>query len=314
MDAVLYVVALGLLKFLQSLPLPWVARLGRAGGAVAYALDGRHRRVAQRNLALCLGAEKSPEELRQLARENFRRLGENYCCAMKTASMSWEELRPLIEFVGGDKYARRGSPDTPQSVITAIGHFGNFELYARLNPLVPFLRFGTTYRGFRQPRVDRLVLSLREGSGCVFFERRTQASALKAWMLGGGKMLGLLADQHAGTGGVRVPFFGHDCATTASPAVLALRYDCALHTSICYRVGLGRWRIEVGEEIPVREGGKPRRVEAITSDINRAFEAAVRRDPANWFWVHNRWKPDKQPSGSRGPRPASTSRPTAEAT
>ena len=25
-------------------------------------------------------------------------------------------------------------------------------------------------------------------------------------------------------------------------------------------------------------------------DINRAFEVAVRHDPANWFWVHNRWK------------------------
>ena len=25
-------------------------------------------------------------------------------------------------------------------------------------------------------------------------------------------------------------------------------------------------------------------------DVNRAFEAAVRRDPANWFWVHRRWK------------------------
>ena len=27
-------------------------------------------------------------------------------------------------------------------------------------------------------------------------------------------------------------------------------------------------------------------------DVNRAFEAAVRRDPANWFWVHRRWKKD----------------------
>ena len=25
-------------------------------------------------------------------------------------------------------------------------------------------------------------------------------------------------------------------------------------------------------------------------DVNRAFETAVRRDPANWFWVHRRWK------------------------
>ena len=28
-------------------------------------------------------------------------------------------------------------------------------------------------------------------------------------------------------------------------------------------------------------------------DVNRAFEVAVRRDPANWFWVHKRWKPRK---------------------
>ncbi len=49
-------------------------------------------------------------------------------------------------------------------------------------------------------------------------------------------------------------------------------------------------RIESGEEIPTRENGQPRSVAAITLDINRAFEVAVRRDPANWFWVHNRWQ------------------------
>jgi lauroyl/myristoyl acyltransferase len=25
-------------------------------------------------------------------------------------------------------------------------------------------------------------------------------------------------------------------------------------------------------------------------EVNLALEAAVRRDPANWFWVHRRWK------------------------
>ena len=36
--------------------------------------------------------------------------------------------------------------------------------------------------------------------------------------------------------------------------------------------------------------GEPRSVADIMRDVNRAFEAAVARDPANWFWVHNRWK------------------------
>jgi len=138
--------------------------------------------------------------------------------------------------------------------------------------------------------------SLRERSGCRFFERRSEAAALKASMSDTGLLLGLLADQHAGIGGLRLPFLGHECSTSTAPAVFALRYHCPLHTAICYRVGPGRWRIEAGDEIPTRENDRARSVEAITRDINRAFEVAIRRDPANWFWVHNRWKPAKIPS------------------
>ena len=71
-----------------------------AGGGLAYWLDARHRRVALQNLTMCFGREKSPEEIRALARENFRRIGENFACAVKTAAMSFEALRPHVEFAG----------------------------------------------------------------------------------------------------------------------------------------------------------------------------------------------------------------------
>jgi len=293
MDTLIYWLVLGLVKLLQTLPLRWVAHIGRAGGAVAYLLDARHRRVAQHNLEMCFGQEKSPGVIHALAKENFRRLGENYCCAVKTAAMSWDELKDNVEFVGIELAMHGGEGLNPPSMVVAIGHFGNFELYARFAQFMPRIQCATTYRGLRQPALSRLMQSMREKSGCQFFERRTDATALKAWMTPHGRMLGLLSDQHAGAGGVRVPFFGHDCATTASPAIFALRYDCPLYTSICYRVGLARWRIELGNVIPTRENGKARPVEAITCDVNRALEVAVRKDPANWFWVHNRWKPDK---------------------
>lgn len=293
MDRILYFVVLGLIKFLQALPLRWVARIGRGGGAVAYFIDARHRKVAQRNIAMCLGKELSPEKVHALAKENFRRLGENYCCAIKTASMTWEEIQPHLEFAGVPKEMHGGPGLNPPSVVVAIGHFGNFELYARFVQYMPHIRGATTYRGLRQPSLNRLMQGMREKSGCNFFERRTDAAALRAWMKSHGCLLGLLADQHAGVGGVRIPFFGHECSATASPAVFALRYDCPLRTAVCYRVGLAQWRIELGGEIPTRENGKPREVVAITRDVNAAFEVAVRRDPANWFWVHNRWKPDK---------------------
>jgi lauroyl/myristoyl acyltransferase len=309
MDTLLYLVALSLVKFLQALPLRWVARLGRSAGALAYTVDARHRKVAERNLAMCLGSSLTATEVRALAKENFRRLGENYCCAVKTAAMSWDELKPSVDFVGAEKVPPPEGSDAAPTFVVAIGHFGNFELFARFSQFMPAYQGATTYRGLPQPSLNRLMQTMRSQSGCTFFERRTDASALKAWMTPTGRVLGLLADQHAGAGGVRIPFFGHECSTTASPAVFALRYNCRLFTGICYRVGLAQWRIELGDEIPTREAGKPRPVEAITRDVNRAFEAAVLRDPANWFWVHNRWKPDRSKDpilASAAKKPATT--------
>ena len=72
--------------------------------------------------------------------------------------------------------------------------------------------------------------------------------------------------------------------------MFALRYQCELFTGFCYRVALAKWRIELGEKIPTHENNRPRPSGEIMRDVNRAFETAVRRDPANWFWVHERWK------------------------
>jgi lauroyl/myristoyl acyltransferase len=292
MNTLLYWFARAIVTFLQALPLRSVARIGRAGGALAFRLDARHRRVALRNLAMCF-PEKTPTEIHTLAQENFRRLGENYLSAIKTAAMTPVEMLPHFQFIGAQKILPHGATLGPQSRIIAIGHFGNFELYARFGQFVPIFKCATTYRALRQPGLNRLMQELRGKSGCRFFERRSESDALKGCMADTGLLLGLLADQHSSLGGVRLPFFGHECSTNAAPAVFALRYNCPLHTAICFRVGLAEWHIEVGGEIPTRVNGQPRATADIMSDVNRAFEAAIRRDPANWFWVHNRWKPAK---------------------
>src|SRR5579871_2150342 len=294
MDKLLYIIARAVIAFVQALPLTIVARLGRGGGGLAYWLDARHRRVALRNLTMCFGEEKSADEIRAIAKENFRRIGENFACAAKTASMTYEQLKPHVEFVGDKRILAPPAGEKPPSLIIAIGHFGNFELYARFGQFCPAFQCATTYRGLRQPSLNRLMQDLRERSGCLYFERRTDGAALKLAMSKPGLLLGLLTDQHGGDNGLRIPFLGHDCSTTPAPAVFALRYHCALHTGICYRVGLARWRIEGGPEIPTHENGVARSTEAIMLDVNRAFEVALRRDPANWFWVHNRWKPKRR--------------------
>jgi KDO2-lipid IV(A) lauroyltransferase len=276
------------IAFIQMLPLNLVARLGRAGGGLAFYLTGRYRRVVLENLTLCFGKEKTVEEIRAIAKENFKRIGENYLCAIKTAAMSFEKLKSRLEFIGFEKFPKKIGDLPPPNVLMAIGHFGNFELYARIQDIQPDFQGATTYRALKQPAMDRLLKSLRGQNGCLFFERRADGEKLRTLMNRGGVLLGLLGDQSSQ--GARLPFLGYECNTGLAVAIFALRYDCELFSVICYRTALAKWRIEVGEKIPTHENGQPRSSEAIMRDVNRALEIAVRRDPANWFWVHRRWK------------------------
>lgn len=288
MDFFIYWPTRALIALIQTLPLRLVARTGRALGGLAFHLTARYRQVVLQNLTIVFDREKSAAEIRELARENFRRIGENYLCAIKTAVMTAVELKPHLEFAGLDRLpAKTGDAPLP-NVVIAIGHFGNFELYARFHDVRPDYQCATTYRALKQPALNQLMQDLRGRSGCLFFERRTDGPLLRAGLARGGIILGLLADQSSK--GLRGPFLGRDCDTGLAPAVLALRYHTELYTGICYRVGLAKWRLELGEKIPTHENGQPRSSETIMRDVNGALETAVRRDPANWFWVHRRWK------------------------
>jgi KDO2-lipid IV(A) lauroyltransferase len=53
----------------------------------------------------------------------------------------------------------------------------------------------------------------------------------------------------------------------------------------------GRYRVLIGEEVPIRRSGE-RRADLVenTARFNAAIETMIRRDPGQWFWVHRRWK------------------------
>ena len=291
MDRILcFITRIGI-GLLQALPLRWAAQLGRGGGELVFWLDGRHRRMAITNLTRCFHPEKSAAEIRALAHENFRRIGENYCCGIKTAMLNPAQLKKVLQISGAGTAGIFSTTSLSANRVFAAGHFGNFELFSRLAVYIEGWQFAVTYRGIRPPAFNQMLLTLRTQNGCQMFERRTESEALKHALNKGGHLLVLFADQSAGDGGVELPFFGHPCLASRAPAVMAMRYDCELFVPICYRTGLGRWIIETGDAIATHREGKRRSSEDITRDINAAMETAVRRDPANWFWVHNRWKP-----------------------
>ncbi len=290
-DSLFYLIACSFVRIIQITPLMLVGLIGRIGGFLFYFLDARHRRVAVNNLLAIMGNSLSKQEILSLARENFARIGESYLCALKTAGLPAGKLCRSLTIKGHENLdmTRRENGTLP-SFMFAIGHFGNFEVYAKLAFLTPGYEIATSYRGFSKPWIDRLIMSVRNKTGTFYFERRSEGKKLRAFMNRPGTITGLLVDQSAGRKGLRLPFLGRLCSTSAAPAIFSLRYNLRLYCCLCRRVGLGRWELEISPEIPTRLCGDVRSIEDITTDVNSVLERFVLEDPANWFWVHNRWK------------------------
>ena len=295
MNSLLYFVAATFVNVVRLIPLNLLCFVGRQIGFVFYFIDAPHRKVAVNNLVNCLGNSHSKKEIVALARENFRRLGEVYLSAVKTAFIPPEKLNGILSIKGVEHMDRSKRQDgSDPSFMMALGHFGNFEMYAKAKHLNPDYDVCTTYRGFKQPWVEKLIKSLRNKSGCHFFDRRHEGGKLKSFMKRSKTITALLADQNAGRSGILLPLLGQPCSTNTALALFSLRYNLRLHGCLCRRIGLGQWELEISPEIPTHIDGQARSVEEIMTDVNATYERYILEDPANWFWVHNRWKrPDR---------------------
>jgi len=294
METVYYFIARCVIGIASCLSLKWVAWCGRHAGAIAWHLDKRHRDVALQNLHASF-PEKNEGEIRKIARENFRRLGETYSCVLKAGRMKENEISEILTIEGYEEFENILKENPEERIILAAGHFGNFELFSWLKLAAPSVRqWITTYRGLRQQKLTELLLDLRKASGVLYLERRAQGPQIRKAMEHPGVVLGLVADQHAGASGIRLPVFDRMASVNPAPAIMAKRYNCRLFPTACFRTSLGRWKIELGNEIPIRTNGKRRSTKDITLDIIAAHEEYIRRDPANWFWVHNLWKPNPE--------------------
>lgn len=287
MGTILACIAHLVVGLLQSIPLDSAARVGRVLGGLCWWLDRRHRKVALENLHLAFGRELNQGTIEAIAKEHFKRIGESYCAAIKTASMTDAQLRGRIEVTGFEALI----PPDGKVAVVALGHFGNFEVFARLSPFAGGRQLATTYRALKPDAIDRVLQRLRSQSGILFFERTRDGARLRSALNQGNLLLGLLSDQHAGNKGLWIPFFGHHCSTGAAPAIYAQRFQAPLAVGVCYRTQLGHWRLEFSAPIPTRASDGSQRSHAdIMLEVNTHLEAAVRKDPANWFWVHRRWK------------------------
>jgi len=284
LDFVVYVLFRAGSAIAAALPLRFLFAVGQFLGCCAWLVSRKYRHLAERNVAIAFGDEKSPRELHCLVRDHFRRLGANFLCSAKLTAMPPEEILRRVKVENIEAMAREFRAGVP--VVLVLSHLGMWELFAQLMPkFVGFVRNASVYQKLGNRFIDEHVRRTRSQTGLELFDRQAGFEPVIELLRSGGGV-GVLSDQHAGDHGLWTPFFGRLASTSPLPALLAKRTRAAIIAAGVYTIGPARWRMVFTERFD-QPGGS---VAELTSRINEIIEKQIRVAPEDWFWVHNRWK------------------------
>ncbi len=280
----------GLLRLVALIPLGPALRLGGWGGALAFHLLGQTRRLALEHLALAL-PERSEAERRDICRRMFVHLGRS---AMEITSIASFADR-LTDYVRQrDPEVLRAAVARGKGVVFVTGHLGNWELSARLVAEVGAPVSAVAKRG-GDARLMGLIERWRKDGGVTTLWREDPSTAralLRVFKQG--HVLGILVDQDTRVQGVWVPFFGRPAYTPRAPADLALRTGAPILVGCGHRRGErpGDGFLFEVTEVPYDPAPADREAEVlrITAACQAIMEEHIRRHPADWVWMHERWK------------------------
>lgn len=291
-----------LVRLLALLPLRAALALGGGLGWLAWFLGPKLRRDMRATLAVAFPEE--PTAARDaIARASLQHLG----------------------WIGGEMVSFIGRPDAIEryvelapgalatvararlrgtGVVLALGHIGNWEFTSRLSPLLGAT--GVIAKRSWHRSLDVLAERARAANGLATLWRGDPGTGRRMLqILKSGGALGLLIDQDiASVQNVFVPFFGRPAATPRGAAELAVRFRATVLVVTCHRrgprAGDGH-RLEV-TEVPYDAAAPDVEAEVVrlTAACVRLHEAAIRRHPEEWVWMHRRWKTRPQEPESCG--------------
>jgi len=279
---------IGLMRLLCLLPLPWLIGFGEGLGWVVGRVLGGRRRVVQRNLELCFPHLPQTERER-LADEHFAALG----AGIFEAALAWfasdRKLRKYGEVVGLEHLD--AALKDGHGALLLTGHFTTLELGARYLCLAG-RPFHAMYRPYENAVMDHYMHRWREArSGLPALPREDLRKLVKA--LRQGRCIWYAPDQtlDARTS-LFAPFFGVPTLTINATGRLAEMGRAKVVPYFPQRIGR-RYRVTF---LPALEQFPSGDELADTTRVNQVLEEGIRLAPAQYFWVHRRFK--KQPKGA----------------
>ncbi len=283
---------LALMWLLHWLPLPVLGRIGKGVGSVLFLAMGSRRRIALRNLELCM-PELDEAARRRITLEHFQ----GYARSVLERAILWwapqARLRRLIKVEPAVPTALAAEKPT----IFLCPHFVCLEVAG-----VAITMEGPACSIYSRQRNEVFDEALRKGRLRFTPDERNlmaRDAGIKPIIraMRGGRPFLMLPDMDFGAReSIFVPFFGVPAATLTAPARLAMATGGQVIPVITrFLPGYQGWRVIF---YPPWDDYPGEDIEAATRRMNAFIEDRVREAPAEYFWSHKRFKtrPEGVPS------------------
>jgi len=296
----------GAIRLVALLPLPVALRLGTAVGRAGWLVARGTRRDMLAQLAIAF-PEKAPAEREAIARAAFVHLA--WLAAEVVTIRSYAgRLEEYVSFAPGAEEKLHQVMARGRGLVYLTGHVGNWELMAR-RVAAAGIPCATIAKTGNDPKLTALLERVRAEGGFETLWREDPSTA-RAMIrcFKEGKLLGILIDQDTRVQGVFVPFFGRPAFTPRAAGDLAVRFQAPVVVGWTRRRGPrpgDGHEIQV-VELPHEDGPADREAESlrITAAGTALLEQAIRANPVEWVWMHQRWKrrPPDEVSASSVPK------------
>ena len=283
---------LAFLWALSWLPLAVQAAIGRSLGRLLWVAAGSRRKIALRNLELTM-PELGADERRRIAYENFQWIARSILERGLLWHASHDRLKRLIHVEGDIGFAAR----TPGAVMWLVPHFVALDVAGVATQLLQSRLVGSIYQKQSIAAFDKAIRQgrLRFGNGDVFSRHEKALPLIRA--IRRGYAFFNLPDMDFGPQeAVFVPFMGVPAATLLAPSKMAKALDMKVQPVVAeilpggqgYRVRFLEPWTDFPSDDPVADAAR----------MNEWIGSEVRRNPAQYYWVHKRFKtrPPGEPS------------------
>lgn len=279
-----YSILFGMLRLIGYLPISLINALGALLGKLLHTVKSR-RKIVLANLNYCF-PELTEQERRDLCKEHFKYLGIGFVELGAAWYKPFRQLDPYCEVRGLDIYEKAKADN--RGVLLLGYHSTSMELAGIL------LSRHVDFVGFYRPNKNKAIdYHIQKGRNNRLPMLGRNDIRMIGKLLKGGDDLLFMPDQDMGTKNtVFAHFYNQPMATLNSPVRIA-KMGNATVLPVSYHKKNEKMIIEIMPEITFT-GEMINDCQA----MNDALQTAIDKAPAQYYWVHRRFKtlPEDKPS------------------